>query len=60
MGLSALILLLMLVATIAGLLIVFINIIGGIIIGVVQHGLDFSEAFAPGSFTYSFTTRRQV
>ena len=29
---------------IAGLLIVFINIIGGIVIGVVQHGLDFSEA----------------
>ncbi len=29
---------------IAGLLIVFINIIGGIVIGVVSHGLDFSEA----------------
>jgi flagellar biosynthesis protein FlhA len=29
---------------IAGLLIVFINIIGGIIIGVVSHGMDFSEA----------------
>ncbi|MFO1018287.1 MAG: flagellar biosynthesis protein FlhA [Hyphomonadaceae bacterium] len=29
---------------IAGLLIVFINIIGGIIIGVVSHGMDFAEA----------------
>ncbi|MCL4716410.1 MAG: flagellar biosynthesis protein FlhA [Hyphomonadaceae bacterium] len=29
---------------IAGLLIVFINIIGGIIIGVASHGMDFSEA----------------
>jgi flagellar biosynthesis protein FlhA len=29
---------------IAGLLIVFINIIGGIIIGVATHGMDFSEA----------------
>jgi len=31
---------------IAGLLIVFINIIGGIIIGVAQKGLDFSQAAA--------------
>jgi flagellar biosynthesis protein FlhA len=29
---------------IAGLLILFINIIGGIIIGVVSHGMDFAEA----------------
>ena len=29
---------------IAGLLIVFINIIGGIIIGVVTHGMDFADA----------------
>jgi flagellar biosynthesis protein FlhA len=29
---------------IAGLLIVFINIIGGIIIGVMSHGMDFAEA----------------
>ncbi|MGE4036718.1 MAG: flagellar biosynthesis protein FlhA [Hyphomonadaceae bacterium] len=29
---------------IAGLLIVFINIIGGVIIGVVSHGMDFAEA----------------
>jgi len=29
---------------IAGLLIVFINIIGGIIIGVTSHGMDFAEA----------------
>jgi flagellar biosynthesis protein FlhA len=29
---------------IAGLLIVFINIIGGIIIGVVSHGMEFAEA----------------
>ncbi|MEZ5971466.1 MAG: flagellar biosynthesis protein FlhA [Hyphomonadaceae bacterium] len=29
---------------IAGLLIVFINIIGGIIIGTVSHGMDFAEA----------------
>lgn len=29
---------------IAGILIVFINIIGGLIIGMVQHGLDFSTA----------------
>jgi flagellar biosynthesis protein FlhA len=29
---------------IAGLLIVFINIIGGIIIGVVQHGMEFADA----------------
>ncbi|MBL8546406.1 MAG: flagellar biosynthesis protein FlhA [Hyphomonadaceae bacterium] len=29
---------------IAGLLIVFINIIGGIIIGVVSHGMDFADA----------------
>jgi len=29
---------------IAGLLIVFINIIGGIVIGMVSHGMDFAEA----------------
>ncbi len=29
---------------VAGILILFINIIGGIVIGVVQHGLDFSKA----------------
>ncbi|MGE0533075.1 MAG: flagellar biosynthesis protein FlhA [Hyphomonadaceae bacterium] len=29
---------------IAGLLIVFINVIGGIIIGMMSHGMDFSEA----------------
>jgi flagellar biosynthesis protein FlhA len=29
---------------IAGLLIVFINIIGGIVIGVVQHGMEFGDA----------------
>ncbi len=29
---------------VAGLLIVFINIIGGIIIGVMSHGMDFAEA----------------
>jgi len=29
---------------IAGLLIVFINIIGGIVIGVVSHGMDFADA----------------
>jgi flagellar biosynthesis protein FlhA len=29
---------------IAGLLIVFINIIGGIVIGVVQHGMEFADA----------------
>ncbi|MGL5784389.1 MAG: flagellar biosynthesis protein FlhA [Alphaproteobacteria bacterium] len=37
---------------IAGLMITFINIIGGIIIGVVQKGLTFSEA----SHTYTFLT----
>ena len=37
---------------VAGLLIVFINIIGGILIGVVQHGLDFSTALQ----TYTLLT----
>ncbi|MGL4426359.1 MAG: flagellar biosynthesis protein FlhA [Alphaproteobacteria bacterium] len=37
---------------IAGLMITFINIIGGIIIGVVQKGLTFSEA----AHTYTFLT----
>ncbi|WP_135211654.1 flagellar biosynthesis protein FlhA [Vitreimonas flagellata] len=37
---------------IAGLLIVFINIIGGIIIGVVSHGMDFAEA----GHTYTLLT----
>jgi len=37
---------------IAGLLIVFINIIGGIIIGVASHGMDFSEA----GHTYTLLT----
>nr|WP_244643986.1 flagellar biosynthesis protein FlhA [Alsobacter metallidurans] len=37
---------------IAGLLITFINVIGGIIIGVVQHGVSFSQA----SRTYTLLT----
>ncbi len=37
---------------IAGLLIVFINIIGGIIIGVTSHGMDFAEA----GHTYTLLT----
>jgi flagellar biosynthesis protein FlhA len=37
---------------IAGLLIVFINIIGGIVIGVVSHGMDFAEA----GHTYTLLT----
>ncbi|HVK81449.1 MAG TPA: FHIPEP family type III secretion protein, partial [Verrucomicrobiae bacterium] len=37
---------------IAGLLIVFINIIGGIIIGVMSHGMDFAEA----GHTYTLLT----
>jgi len=37
---------------IAGLLIVFINVIGGIIIGVTSHGMDFAEA----GHTYTLLT----
>jgi flagellar biosynthesis protein FlhA len=37
---------------VAGLLIVFINVIGGMLIGVIQHGLDFSTALQ----TYSLLT----
>ena len=40
---------------IAGILIVFINIVGGIIIGIAQHGMSFAERSAPSPCSPSAT-----